>query len=173
MRPDAILITQPAIDFAKFVGLTHKMLGYSVASASDAARRPLSETERFLSCLNAMSDEAAPPGLPPHLLSHVSFSVLLGCDERDLLDVLQCCSGMPFVQAETQARGYFAAVVSGTLAQWRDAVESGAARDATPSVRELFNKIMGLFEQHGLSSVWTGYQKHYTKDDQFYLEYKP
>ena len=84
MAVDAILIQRPAIDFAKFIGLSHKMLGYSPASQADASRRKLSDAERFLSCLAAMKDSDASAGLSPHLLAHVSFSVLLAASEREI-----------------------------------------------------------------------------------------
>jgi hypothetical protein len=153
MRSDAVLITTPAIDFSTFLGLSHQALGYSPSSAADASPLPLSDTERFLSCLSALKDQHAPVTLSPHLLTHVSFSVLVAADERDLLEVLECCAGMPFVQTDTLARGIQIAVVTGTLAQWRDAVISGCQAETEVSVRALFNTILARFEQARLK-VW-------------------
>ena len=126
-----ILISAPAIDFRTFIGLSHKVLGRSPAAPSDACRRELSDAERFLSCLAAMRDERAPVGLSPHLLQHVSFSAFIGADERDMLEILQLCAGMPFVAVETIVRGVQAAVVTGTLDQWKDAVVSGCSKAST------------------------------------------
>ena len=78
-------------------------------------------------------------------------------DERDMRDILECCSGMSFVTAETLARSVTAAVVSGTLAQWRDAVASGSVPQVEPSVRAGFNKIYRLFRGAGLN-VWSDYR---------------
>ena len=154
MTPNVVLIQQPSIDFTKFLGLSHQALGYSPAKTVDSSRVQHSDAERFLSCLAALLDPNAPIGLPPNLLTHVSFSVFVAADDRDLIDILQAAAGMPFVQAETQMQCVHMAVVTGTLGQWRDAVKSGSTPAAEPNVRICFNKIMGLFEQVGLN-VWT------------------
>ena len=171
MQPDAILVTQPNVDFRTFLGISHKILGYSPAQQADACRRELSDAERFLSCLAALRDPQAPVGLPPSLLAHVSFSVFLAADERDMLDILQFAASMPFVMAETLARGVLAAVITGTLAQWRDAVKSGSSPTAEPSVRYCFNKIYGLFNAVGLN-VWGDFRSREAPDQTFYLEDK-
>jgi hypothetical protein len=106
--------------------------------------------------------------LPPYLLSHVSFSVFVGADDRDMLDILQCCAGMPFVTVETNIRGVQIAVVTGTLAQWKDAVVSGCRKDVEPPVRHCFNKLYGLFTAAGLN-VWGDFHTRYTPDQTFLL----
>jgi len=169
MQADVILIQQPAIDFTKFIGLSHKMLGYSPASTVDASRKKLSDAERFLSCLAAMKDGNAPVSLSPHLLTHVSFSVLLAASERDMLDILEYCASMPFVATDTVARGVQATVVTGTLAQWRDAVISGCQPDVESSVRVLFNKILSIFESACLN-VWTDCERRPAQDNTLLLE---
>lgn len=168
MNPDAILITQPSVDFRTFVGLSHQALGRSPMEAADAAHRELSDAEKFLSCLAALRDSEAGVGLPSHLLSHVSFSAFLAADERDLLDILQCCAGMPFVATDTNLRGVQLAVVTGTLAQWKEAVVSGCRRDAETAVRHCFNRLYGLFVAAGLN-VWTDFQIRQTPDQTFLL----
>ena len=70
-----------------------------------------------------------------------------------MLDILQLCAGLPFVAVETIVRGVQAAVVTGTLAQWRDAVLSGCAKGVPTTVRHCFNKLHGLFTAAGLN-VW-------------------
>ena len=151
MRVDAVLIQQPAIDFATFLGLTHEALGYSPAARSDASGRQLSDAERFLSCLEALHDPHAQPALRPHLLNHVSFSVLIAAEDQDAIAIVEVASGMPWVRTETRLRGLELIVVTGTLAQWRDAVISGTNKDG--NVQACYCKILTLFEQAGLN-VW-------------------
>lgn len=153
MIPHATLIQQPAIDFSTLLTYTSQALGYSPGAAADASRRVLHDAEKFMSCLSAMKDQRASVGLSPHLLTHVSFSALVMADERDMQDVMELCSGMPVVVADTLARSVQAAVVTGTLAQWRDAVISGCRPEVEPVVRNLFNHILGLFEAVNLN-VW-------------------
>ena len=168
MNPDAVLIQVPAIDFRTFIGLSHKVLGRSPAAPSDACRRELSDAERFLSCLAAMRDERAPVGLSPHLLQHVSFSAFIGADERDMLEILQLCAGMPFVAVETIVRGVQAAVVTGTLPNGRTPWCRGAAKASPTPVRHCFNKLHGLFIAAGLN-VWGDYTPRSAPDQTFLL----
>ena len=115
-----------------------------------------------------MRDERAPVGLSPHLLKHVSFSAFIGADERDMLEILQLCAGMPFVVVETIVRGVQAAVVTGTLSQWQDAVVSGCSKGVPTPVRHCFNKLHGLFTAAGLN-VWRDYTPRSTPDQTFLL----
>ncbi len=86
-----------------------------------------------------------------------------------MLDILEYCSSMPFVATDTVARGVQAAVVTGTLAQWRDAVISGCQPDVESSVRVLFNKILGIFESACLN-VWTDCERRPAQDKTLLLE---
>jgi hypothetical protein len=106
-------------------------------------------------------------GLSPHLLKHVSFSAFIGADERDMLEILQL-AGMPFVVVETIVRSVQAAVVTGTLSQWRDAVVSGCSKGVPTPVRHCFNKLHGLFIASGLN-VWGDYTPRSTPDQTFLL----
>jgi hypothetical protein len=158
MKPVAIIITQPVIDFKTFVAVTHKALGRSIAAASDKAhdQHPI---ERYLSCLAAMRDELAPAGLPANLLYHVSFSLLIAADQIDTIPILECAAGMPFVTVETINDSIDLTVVYGTLAQWRDAVVSGTRR--TGEVQALYCSIMSQFEGMNLN-VWPEYNKKWS-----------
>lgn len=151
---EALLIQQPCVDFNTFLGACNKVLGYNPSKRSDATNRQIPDTERFLSCLSAIIDASAPVGLPPSLLTHVSFSMIVVTQDRDMQDVLQYCAGMPFVIADTVARGVQVSVITGTLAEWRDAIISGCNTAAEETVRGLFNKILGIFEAARLN-VWT------------------
>jgi hypothetical protein len=164
----AVLITQPAIDFNTLISNAHKALGYSIAASSDASKKQQNDVERFLSCLAAMRDQAAPTGLSPNLLCHVSFSALIAADELDTLEILECASGMPFVSTETVARGIQLTVLTGTLAQWRDAVISGTRRGG--AVQAMYCQIESQFEAHNLN-VWTDFNKRWS-DKVFLLEDK-
>jgi hypothetical protein len=167
MKPVAILITQPAIDFKSLIAVSHKALGYSIASSSDKAhdQHPI---ERYLSCLAAMRDPQAQAGLAANLLYHVSFTILLAAEEFDTLSILECAAGMPFVTVETLNKGTDLTVVYGTLAQWRDAVVSGTRRDG--NVQALYCSIMSQFESMNLN-VWAEYNKKWS-DGLFLLEDK-
>jgi len=142
------------------------VLGRSPAAQSDACRRELSDAERFLSCLAAMRDEQAPVGLSPHLLKHVSFSAFIGADERTCWK--SAIGGDAVCSGGNDCAGVQAAVVTGTLAQWRDAVVSGCAKDVSTPVRHCFNKLHSLFTAAGLN-VWRDYTPRGAPDQTFLL----
>lgn len=170
MNSHAVLITRPAVDFSTLLSISSDALGYSVADACDASRRELSSAERLLSMLSAMKDRRAAAGLTPSLLNQVSFSVLIAASEFDMLEVLECAAGMPFVTTETIVRGIQLTVVHGTLAQWRDAVVTGTRRAG--EVQRLYCRILSQFESENLN-VWMDYTKRWpTGGDVFFLEDK-
>ena len=137
----------------------------------DSSDSDVTDVLRFISCLAAMRDPKSRAGLIPNLLSHVSFSVFLVCEDRDMVDVLQYATGMSAVVADTVARGVQVAVISGTLAQWRDAVSSGSTATTEPQVRACFNAIHIIFQNAGMN-VWTDYCVRTAEDTTFYLENK-
>jgi hypothetical protein len=151
MRVDACLVAQPLVDFKVFLGLTHEALGYSPASASDAARRKMVDAERFISCLQSFTTPEVTPSLPVNLLGHITFSILVAADDRDMLDIIQVAAGMPFVKAETKARGIQIVVLTGTMTQWREAVIAGTQRGG--SIQACYCKIMHIFNDMNLN-VW-------------------
>ena len=151
--------------------MSYQATGRNLSAKADSSRRDLSEAERFLRCLAAIRDPQAAAGLVPSLLTHASFSVFLACEERDMIDVLQSAAAMSFVVADTVARGVQVAVISGTLAQWRDAVSNGSTLATEGEVRLCFNRIHSLFEGAGLD-VWTDFRVRPAPDKTFYLEDK-
>jgi hypothetical protein len=173
VTPEVLLIATPSVNFDTFPSACRQVLGYSPLRAASTTSRELSEVEKFLSCLANFRDEKAVQHPSPHLFSHVACSVFVVADERDLRDILECCSGMAFVTADTLARNVTAAVVSGTLAQWRDAVASGCVPQVEPSVRAGFNKIYALFRSVGLNA-WSDYRAREAPDNNtLLLEHKP
>lgn len=169
----SIFIAEPAVSFTELLQALDEILGHKVTHGVDNTSKILSDSERFLSILSSIKDAEAPVGLSFNLLTHVSFSVLTVASDVDMMDVLECCSGMPFTSAETKIRGMLVAIITGTMQQWRDAVVVGT-KHKEPLLREGFNNIHNLFVQSGLGQVWNDFEQQ-TCDDGTYIliEYKP
>lgn len=146
-----MLIQRPQVDFAAFLGIASDALGYSPSRKADACGRKLSDTERFLICLESLIDPDKPAQRIGLCDSHASFSVLIAADERDLLQILEIASGMHFVTTETRVRGINLTIITGTLAQWRVAVINGTR--VRGECQACYCKVLQLFEQAGLN-VW-------------------
>lgn len=163
MQPDAVLINVPSIDFNTFLTLSQKALGYSPARQADSSGKRMTDAEKFLWCLDSFRDEDQ-KGIALHLLGHVSFSVFICAEERDMIEIYDCASGMQMASADTLVSGVKIAVLTGTLAQWRDAVTSGASQQAAPMVRACYSKILLLFDKAGLSGVWNDFSRRASPD---------
>jgi len=172
MTPKSIFIAQPSIAFNELLNACDQALSHKVTSGVDNTPKKLSDTERFLSILAAIRDADAAVGLPPNLLTHVSFSVLTVATEQDMMDILEACSGMAFTFTETKARGALMSVITGTVQQWRDAVVTGT-NHRHPEIRLGFNEIHQLFVEAGLTAVWSNFEYHPNGDGSYLLiEYK-
>jgi len=167
VRADIILISQPAIDFGTLLSISADALGYSPAAKADACYRELADAERFLSYLAAIRQKDAEVGFEPNLLGHVHFSALLASTNKDLLSIFTCCAGMSVVTTETKIPGLQLSVLSGTLAQWRDAAVSGTNNGG--AAQECFCKVLSQFEEAGIA-VWGNYTKTHTPNGLFLLE---
>jgi hypothetical protein len=160
MPVEAVLITGPAIDFTTLMSLTHEAMGYNIARAADSSYRQMVDAEKFLTCLAAFKEFKEEAGeIAPNLLAHVSFGVLVIAEGLDLLDILDQTLGMAFTRGETSVSNVNMAVISGTLAQWKTAVACGTNKDAPPTVRACYSKILLLFDRAGLTSVWQCYAR--------------
>ncbi len=168
MQPEIFIIQRPDIDFPTYLGIALKVLGRSPASAADSSQRQLTDASRFLSCLSAMRNSEAEVGLNPKFLSHVMYSVLIVADEPDVLDIMECAGGMPFVTVETIVRGVLMVIMSGSLAQWKSAVIAGSTPDMTPGVRHAFNRIQTQFQSEGIS-LWMDFRQRQATDNVTYL----
>lgn len=116
--------------------------------------------------LAAMRQPNAAAGLTPNLLYHVSFSILVMADEFDTIGILECAAGMPFVSVETQVRGGQLSLISGTLAQWRDAVVTGTRQ--TGAIKHLYCQVMSHFEAVNLNP-WSDFSKKFDREGGLFL----
>ena len=171
MKPDAVLINRPSIDFNTFLGLSSQALGLSVRTHS-RFQRPRSVGRRTLPELpigDARLQGTRESGAKP---AHACQLQRLrgGCRARHAGYSPVCC-GYALCHQRYDLAGIQVAVITGTLAQWRDAVKSGRAARVEVPVRQCFNKIHFLFESAGLK-VWSDCRERPAPDQTFYLEDK-
>ena len=153
MLPLVALVQSPKPDLGTMLAICQQVLGYSVSAALDASQRERSDTERFLSCLAAMQDQAAKPGLSSRLLSHCTFSFIMAADAQDTSDILSI-SEVPFVTVPVRSQWSASlTVMTGSLRAWREAVRRGCRSNCSPNVRTAFNRIMEALVGIGLD-LW-------------------
>ena len=167
MIPNVALITKPAINFETFLGLSEQALGYSPSRTVDSSPIDYSDVDKYLSCLATLCGENE---ILPNLLAHVSFSVIVCADDRDVLDILRLAN-TAFVTVDTRVRGIQLVVMSGTLQQWKDAVKSGSSQRVEFNVRAFFNRVMAAFKDVGVD-VWKDFNCRQLNDNTLLLEDK-
>ena len=168
MTPTAMIIQRSVLDTPVFLGACIEMLGYSPARGPDAQK--LEEMAHSLSCLTAFKDRDATPGVKESKGIYELFSIgcLIIADERDMQDILEV-AGLPFIFTETTVRGIQAAVVSGTLQEWRTAILKGCAKTAPQYIRICYDTIYLQFRSIGLEGVFDRSQR-ILDDNTFLLE---
>jgi hypothetical protein len=174
MKPGVIPIMQTKLDLSRWLPIARNVLGYSVAKAADAATVPLSDMPHALACLAAFKDEKAPASVswawPQWDLLSAGFFIV--AEELDMVGILDMLAGMPVTVAETTQRHILAAVVSGTLAQWRQAVKKACNGRQEPGVCAAFNTIYRHLEAEGLRDLFHGLKLTPQTDNTFLLEDK-
>lgn len=171
MNPGVAIIITPKLDLNTLLPLGRELLGYALAKAADGAT--LSEIAHQLACISAFKDEYTPPtvraAIPYLNLFHVGFFV--AADERDMVEILET-AGMPFTLKETLARGIDAAIISGSLAQWRDAVKLAChpKTQLSRGARYAFNVVYKILCKEGLKEIFNDLQVSEQQDHTFLLE---
>jgi|GEM_PF-3363368 len=103
-------------------------------------------------------------------LFHAGF--LIACNDRDAAEILEV-SGMPSVMVETVERGYTALFISGSVAQWREAVLRGCQPEVSRNTRQVYNSVFTKFKSMGLAGLFNVKSKPSRRDQTFLLEYNP
>ena len=103
-------------------------------------------------------------------LFHAGF--IVACNDRDAAEVLEV-AGMPSVMVETVERGYLALFISGSIAQWREAVLRGCQPEVSRGTREVYNGIYTKFKSLGLAPLFNVKSRPSRRDQTFLLEHKP
>ena len=173
MNPGVGLVLLTKMDLSQSLPVMRELLGYSPAKAADGVTVPLSELVHQLACVAAFKDEQANPSIRaaiPHLnLFHAGF--LIAADERDMVEILEAAA-MPFTCAETVGRGIDAAIISGSLEQWRRAVKLAChpKTQISRGARYAFNFVYKLLCKQGLRDIFDDLQVTEQNDQTFLLE---
>ena len=171
--PLVVPITQPEVDWGTFYNITKQELGYSVLGNGDAKGVPPRTPLAFAFALATMVERdcdlnKALYDASGHL-RHLSFAFMVAADRTTILESI--------VETKLNATYKYGterdlAVISGTLAEWREAIVHCSRRDKSFNTRYVFNSCLLFFEQAGLSMIWYNYRKVKLSDGSLVLELK-
>jgi hypothetical protein len=172
-----IPIAASAVNWQLYIDTATAWLDHAPSRGVDASSSRLSDFAKYLASLAEFSakrelDPRATlrAGLPGPQLHHLHFSVMV-CEKHAVILQIAEAAGLSVMSAPTGKER--AAVISGTLAAWRDAVIVFCSKEARPDLRELFNEVKRMFDHIGLGDIWHTYKRRGLPDKTYYLEYKP
>jgi hypothetical protein len=171
-----IPIAASAVNWQLYIDTAADWLGHAPSRGVDASSSRLSDFAKYTASLVEFStkQEIDPRGVlrgrPGPQLHHTFFSVMVREKHATILRIAEA-AGLSVLSSSTGRER--AAIVSGTLAAWRDAVIVFCHKDTPRDLRELFNEVKRMFDHIGLADIWHDYKRRGLPDKTYYLEYKP
>jgi hypothetical protein len=168
-------ITVSAVNWQQYVDTAAELLGHAPSRGVDASPSKLSDFAKYTASLAefAAKRELDPRGVlrrPGSHLRHLFFSVMV-CEKH--ATILRIAEDESLAVISSSAGKERAAILSGTLSEWREAVIAFCDKDSPRDLRELFNEVKRMFDHIGLRDIWHGYQQRKLPDKTYHLEYKP
>lgn len=151
MKPAAALILTPRLHLDKLLPITRELLGRNLAQSADTTPIPLKSIIHQLACLAAFRNAKAAPVLSKDCVSLLSVGFVVAAEEEDMILIVEAAKGLDFIVTETQQRGVLAAIVSGTLNNWRTAIACGVK--AGGNVQHCYALIRSQLEHEGLGDL--------------------
>jgi hypothetical protein len=165
------MILRSEMDLGTLLPLTRRLLGYSIAKQADGATIPLAPIAHQLACLAGFKDEKASPTVRggDSYLGLLSVGFLVAADERDMVFILEATLGMEWVVTDSTQRGTQAALITGTLAQWKRAVRAACKPSTATAVRQTYNAVYRQLSDQSLRPLFGDLREHKQTDQTFLL----
>jgi len=164
---------QTQADHSTLLTLLAKIHGVSPSAVLDSSNRQFTEAAKAVIQLSAAEGQhpnAVKALQNSHAVQrHFHYSFLVISQPGVFEEVMLLNTGLALTLAYHDFdRPVY--IISGTLAEWRDAVAVGCGEAATTDLRYVFNKLSLWFEKLGLGEVWAAYHRYSMPDGTFRLE---
>lgn len=158
-----------------YVNNASELLGQAPTRGVDRCSSKLSDYAKYTASLAEFQaakelDPKQTLRRPGPYLRHTFYSILIS---ETPSTVLRISEDTDLAVLSTQIEKKRAAIVSGNLEQWRNAVIVCCDPAAGKTIRELFFDVKSMFDQLGLSDLWFNYSTRQQKDGVPGLEYHP
>lgn len=149
-------VIRPLINWNIFVKHTYEILGRSITQKLDERAAYTGDYNvRDVKAYLSMLSEMCSPGMDLHavlknsrILDHLSYSFLVSGDIRLLVDII-INTDLKALPADDKI-----VLLTGTLSQWKRAVQAYLILGANPVSREFYTNIYHFFGFEGLSDLW-------------------
>lgn len=107
------------------------------------------------------------------LLSHLHFGFMISGSSGLIYQIMEL-TDLKIISTRLKEKRGRAAIVSGTLRQWRDAIINILLNDNNNNreLRWAFSQCLNFFSHLGLNDIWHDYRKLTSKDQIYLLERK-
>ena len=159
------LVSETTIDLSAFMPSAQLVTGQNHISESDAHPGP----SQIATNLKIIRDFAGRQ-TDMSLLS-ISLGFLVAGMRHDILEIIEYCSDLTYVRTQLSLRAEFECVlITGNLAQWREAVTEGCRAHPMSTAREAFNQVFMILNQKGLGELFANKRTHDSNDGTFLLQ---
>lgn len=170
-----IPIAGTSVDWSELLVSCKQALGRSVTTGLDLVGMKPNTLQAYIAVLGELREAGSRPHQilsAPGLLTDHGFCSFLVAGSIDLFFAIMEGTPLDILSSESTIRGTRLGVVSGTLTKWRTAIINGTSETSSFELRLFMDKCLLLFEQQGLSQLWSAYQKRTIPDSTFSLVLK-
>lgn len=139
------IVARTKVDFNTLLSAVLTTTDRRIADNVDALPYKISEDDKFARCVAELIESEKDS---PAVESQIFFSVLVLLEDYDLQHVVSAATNLAWVGSGTTKRGVFIGLLSGTLFQWRGAVN--AARSRLDS-QDFASNLTQLFKDEGFT----------------------
>lgn len=168
------LIAETKLNLSEFLPLARDLVGYSVSKQADSIPIPLPPLAHGLACVASFKDKTAHPAVRASgpFLGLFSVTMLVATFEPEMVEVLETAGGMEFAVVDTTQRQIQAAIITGTLAQWRQAVlrACGSKSKLSREARHVYTLVYNHLCKQGLRDMFDGWKAGEFDDKTLLLE---
>ena len=136
------IISRNKVDFNSLLSAVYNTTEKRIADKADRIAGNLGDDERFARYLGELCDTSHDI---PSVENHLHFSVLVLIEDYDLNTVMSAVNSLAWVGTSTTKRGVLIGLLSGTLPQWRNAVQSGLPSENS----KFYTDLASLFKVEG------------------------
>jgi hypothetical protein len=155
-------------NWSVFIDTCQRILGHSPTRGIDLCHLEVGDPAAFLGSLTMENTPLETLREGGGVFAHFMSSFLLVADSLAVCELARTCLRMWWQKG--RRRDEHIIVVSGTMAEWKDAILQGCRTDAEIELRWIMNHVVMQFEQTGLREVFNGYRKKQLLDETFILE---
>ena len=160
-----VLVSETSLDFGAFMPSAQLVTGMNHVADADAHPGPT----QLATNLKIIRDFAGRQ--MDMALYSLNVGFLVAGMPHDIIEIMEYCSDLSYVRTTLSLRSEVECVlITGNLAQWRDAVTEGCKAHPMSTAREAFNQVYMILNQKGLGELFSNKRTHESKDGTFLLE---